>query len=363
MDESKVKEMDEFFVKNLRNDVCDSFKKSIESPEKTIRSKSFIDPKSFSIEKTKFIVYKDNIVSASKNFMNAFKLSAEKLNTNIRKQLRRRATSVVFCEKNEVLNIEMQKINRKKNNYENDLLEKKFQPFCKYIRFSTVVLEIEKMDISDKKIEIEQYDIKDAFKSLFYPMIVPLWDIKTQIKLLKIFEFSKLKYEEKNYLHISLVLTVWKALYDITATNASTIWQQIGFNSSDPNENLKNSGLYGLVNMLYFAQSYSEDMRKIYGLSLIPSCNFNFGNTSVLISKILLVTLEKGMLNRLLNKTQDIHILINKIYVLLYQHFIELYKEKKMVSEEFFNCMKQTELYLQKHSKTIYKALIKKNCN
>jgi len=84
-------------------------------------------------------------------------------------------------------------------------------------------------------------------------------------RLKALLQLREIPYQRENKEHEDLLMRFWKAVFPntILESRVSEQWKLIGFQGTDPATDFRGMGVLGLSNLLYFAEAYPDQFRKI----------------------------------------------------------------------------------------------------
>ncbi|CAG9315071.1 unnamed protein product [Blepharisma stoltei] len=151
----------------------------------------------------------------------------------------------------------------------------------------------------------------------------------------KILKFAEIEFDDKNYFHRSLIMTVWKNLMS-TTKDCSIIgehWKQLGFTGNSPGEDLLSVGPFGLVCIIFLLQKFPVLAKDIFTYSQSPIHYFPFAKISIQLSEKSLKYLKEGILNKIINKNKYIFATVLEFYCGAFMVWLNNYRNKKWVGD------------------------------
>lgn len=135
-------------------------------------------------------------------------------------------------------------------------------------------------------------------------------------------------------IHLRILYTIYRRL-----TNSREIfyqargphWEDIGFQTSNPETDFRSTGLFSAFYLLYFVDSmYLPLARQIYEFSHDEHQNFPFACVGITLSNLIIKHLRQQSLRRKLQKSSDENLPINlcgKLFIALYLNFFLTWQE------------------------------------
>eukprot|EP01084_Bolivina_argentea_P160975 280265_1 len=160
-----------------------------------------------------------------------------------------------------------------------------------------------------------------------------------------IFKMAKLKLDLANDTHNRMLQTLWMKLIDDTrqCDKTGSHWQQIGFQGNDPSTDIRGSGLFGVLQLIYIIENYDSIISKIYSLSVDAYQHFPLAIVSFSISGIVIRLLRSCLIYNDINAKKSVTDSINEIYVALFYEFYLQWKNKSRTIIKFDEAQKELE--------------------
>ena len=160
--------------------------------------------------------------------------------------------------------------------------------------------------------------------------------IKSQKNFIMI--LSRLKYDQNNQIHFQILFTIYYFFTKKNCTKEGEHWQDIGFQSDTPSVDLFTVGMLGPLQILYGINKYPLLYTQLFDYLLKKKCDLYFMVNMLSLCKFSLNTLERGLLDDLVNENNDLFIYLNEIYVGMgYEYNLEItnYGNKNELTIEF----------------------------
>lgn len=150
---------------------------------------------------------------------------------------------------------------------------------------------------------------------------------------------------DRDRLHLNTLQTIYSKLTgkNLTCRRFGTHWQEIGFSSVDPADDMQEVGLLGLIQLIYFldnpqtAHFCKEIFQYCYGSGHVtPFCVLSFKFT-----QLSLEALDRGILNKLCNKRDQVFAVVNDFYMAAFHHYYQTWKSSQKAILELELLMQQ----------------------
>ena len=124
-----------------------------------------------------------------------------------------------------------------------------------------------------------------------------------------VFLMAQLKFDADNETHVSILQAVYRRL---TGSNRNIpliarMWMDIGFQTQNPQTDIRGTGVFGLLQMLGFVESHFDLVYKIHQLSLTETNSFPLMATAFNVSSKCLSALRQGALNKVANDNESVY--------------------------------------------------------
>lgn len=138
---------------------------------------------------------------------------------------------------------------------------------------------------------------------------------------------AKQHFNDKDRLHLRTLQTIYSKLTgsNLNCRRFGTHWQDIGFNSIDPADDLQGVGFLGLAQLIYFLDNplTSALALEIYRYSrdemhLVPFCVLSINFTQLALS-----ALREGCLNKICNKRDQVFVVVNEFYMATFNRYYQ----------------------------------------
>ena len=133
-------------------------------------------------------------------------------------------------------------------------------------------------------------------------------------------------------LHWSMLLSVWKLLtgrkHD--CMRLGTHWGEIGFQGTDPATDFRGMGVFGLIQMLYFASTFNEEAKVILARGQQMSNSFPFAIQSLSMSKIVIEALREQSLNAFINRWRNVFDTVQFFYIGTFMYWFQQYERRHL---------------------------------
>ncbi|XP_030407748.1 ELMO domain-containing protein 3 isoform X1 [Gopherus evgoodei] len=161
--------------------------------------------------------------------------------------------------------------------------------------------------------------------------------------------------------HMRILQTIYRKLtgsrFDCPRYGAH--WEELGFQGMDPGTDLRGTGLFGLMQILYFVMD-SRTLplaRDVFKLSHHESQNFPFCVMSINITRIVIQALREEHLSRECNRRQQVIAVLNDLYVATSLRLYVIWKtQQKTISDSGF-VLKELEAFAKKKPKQLLRYL------
>ena len=151
-----------------------------------------------------------------------------------------------------------------------------------------------------------------------------------------ILKLSRVKYDENNVIHFRILFTIYYYFTKRNCEKEGEHWQDIGFQSDTPGQDLISVGRYGPLQILYGIDTYPNFYSNLFQYLLMRKCDLFFAGNLLSFSKFSLNILERGLLDN--DDNNNLFIVLNEIYVGMGYDFynnIQTYGNSNTLTIEF----------------------------
>ena len=166
---------------------------------------------------------------------------------------------------------------------------------------------------------------------------------------------SRLKYNVNDDLHFKILFKIYYFFKKKNCTKIGEHWQDIGFQSDNPEIDLITIGMFGPLQILYCIDKYPNFSLELFSFLVQRKCDWLYAVTMVSLSKFIIQMTDQGVLNFYFNEKQNVPFVLNEIFVGMVAHFkknVEDYSKNNCLTAEF---IAKTIQYIKKISyKIVY---------
>ena len=160
--------------------------------------------------------------------------------------------------------------------------------------------------------------------------------VKNKQQKNSILRLSRVKYDENNVIHFRILFTIYYYFTKRNCEKEGEHWQDIGFQSDTPGQDLISVGMYGPLQILYGIDTYPNFYSNLFQYLLMRKCDLFFAGNLLSFSKFSLNILERGLLDN--DDNNNLFIVLNEIYVGMGYDFynnIQTYGNSNTLTIEF----------------------------
>ena len=135
--------------------------------------------------------------------------------------------------------------------------------------------------------------------------------VKNKQQKNSILRLSRVKYDENNVIHFRILFTIYYYFTKRNCEKEGEHWQDIGFQSDTPGQDLISVGMFGPLQILYGIDTYPNFYSNLFQYLLMRKCDLFFAGNLISFSKFSLNILERGMLDN--DDNNNLFIVLNEI--------------------------------------------------
>lgn len=154
--------------------------------------------------------------------------------------------------------------------------------------------------------------------------------LKSELKSEKKFVFcmARCQFDNEEPTDFNLLLTIYKSLTgtSLDCGRYGSHWTDIGFQGNDPATDLRGTGMLGLLTILYITREHKTLSQNLYQLSLSETQNFPFCVLLINLSRLALLALRSGHLNKECNKRFCVLPVVVDLFAALTYEYYKVWK-------------------------------------
>ena len=153
-----------------------------------------------------------------------------------------------------------------------------------------------------------------------------------------ILNLHTIKYDKNNNIHFRILFSIYYFFTHKNCEPEGEHWQDIGFQSDSPNNDLITVGIFGPLQILYGITYFPTFYTNLFGYLLNRKCDLFFAVNMISLSKFCLNILERGILDHSINDNDNLFLILNEIYVGMgyeYSNSIQHYGNNNILTIEF----------------------------
>lgn len=104
-------------------------------------------------------------------------------------------------------------------------------------------------------------------------------------------------------------------------------WQEIGFQSDQPKNDLLTIGAFGPLQFLYYTEKYSYDSYELYKFLVQQKCAWVFAKTMFDITKIVINLMDTNALDYFFKTNNKVNYVMNEVFVGMVYYFNQMVRE------------------------------------
>lgn len=178
-----------------------------------------------------------------------------------------------------------------------------------------------------------------------------------------VFAIALCKYDDHNLLHARALSTIYQYLSGTTATCSrfGSHWEDIGFQGSDPTDDLRGVGMLGLLQLVWFLDTpqMTPIALDIFNYSKKGPTPLPFCVISINITCIVLQALREGYISKECNKLEQVFFVCNNLYAAIFVSFYHNWKRHHKGVMELGNILQQVGAFAKKNARFMMRELDK----
>ena len=184
-------------------------------------------------------------------------------------------------------------------------------------------------------------------------------------KLLKeqelVFNITKVSLDNEYKIHCRVLQTIYKKLTQSRHNypRFGHHWEEVGFQGNDPATDLRGTGYFALMQLLFLVSAHLPAALEMYRLSIDPIHNFPFCLVSINVTRIAVQALREEKLSDVCNKQMQVVKVVNDFYLATFWHFYTIWKQERKTMSESGYVIKNVEKHALKHATLLLKSIPK----
>ena len=148
----------------------------------------------------------------------------------------------------------------------------------------------------------------------------------------------QLKYNQKDIIHFRILFTIY---YFFTKKNCEKVgehWQDIGFQSDNPKDDLLTVGMLGPLQILYGINKYPDLYSELFQYLLQRKCDLYFMANLISLCKFSINLFERNLLDDMVHENNNLYFLLNEVFVGMsfeYNNEIKNYGNNNVLTIEY----------------------------
>ena len=155
---------------------------------------------------------------------------------------------------------------------------------------------------------------------------------------------TKVKYDENIEIHYKILSTIYMFFTEEKeCPKSGNHWEKIGFQTKNPQTDLRSVGMLAPLQMLYFICAYPSFSLSVYKLFGKQKCEWLFAVTLINITQICYHLLRDDFLDNFFKKNNEVVSVFNELFVgIIYSlnRYLEEYKER-LTAEYVAQCLEK----------------------
>lgn len=167
----------------------------------------------------------------------------------------------------------------------------------------------------------------------------------------RVFAIALCRFNDTNTLHTRALQTIYRRLTgEKTCQRFGSHWEDIGFQGSDPVDDLRGAGLLGLVQLVWLLEdplthSIAQEIFRSFKDN-VPFCVLSINITGLVLS-----SLREGCLSRECNSREQVFAVINDYYAAVLVSFYNTWRQRRRGIMEIGVLLKEVGAFAKKHAR------------
>lgn len=163
-------------------------------------------------------------------------------------------------------------------------------------------------------------------------------------------KFSHEAFDPTHVQHVSMVKKLYTMLKnDDSCSIFGNHWKNIGFRGNSPGADLRKSGIFGLLCLLYFVEKYPSPSFEMYKYSIDISHEFHFSYICIFFAETALIALEDNTLYKYMETAKKVYEVILDYFCGMVIFWFRFYTENKKNFLEIMKSVEHVRTYAKKN--------------
>jgi len=226
------------------------------------------------------------------------------------------------------------------------------------IRFKELWNYFSSLDLSEEKnsVKVEDFTKYNCLNLIYLKCTKKLvLDYELLDERLLAMSLTKIPLNFKEEIHIRTMTTIYQnILKEIDCPLRGDHWMKIGFQSSDPNNDLRSTGMFSMLQILAFMDRFQHYVLEIFEY-FRKEFKFNpFACILINMSNYTIQALREGILIPYCNKYQSVIRCINDFYIGMINLFIEQRRKNKVINDNINDEIKKLAKYSKSNPQIVF---------
>ena len=161
---------------------------------------------------------------------------------------------------------------------------------------------------------------------------------KLKNEKLFIFSLIRLKYNKEDNIHFRILFTIYYFFIKKNCEKVGEHWQDIGFQSDNPSDDLLTVGMLGPLLILYGINKYPKLYSELFQYLLQRKCDLYFMANLISLCKFSINIMERNLLDDMVQENNNLYFLLNEVFVGMcyeYNNEIKNYGNNNVLTIEY----------------------------
>jgi ELMO domain-containing protein len=162
-----------------------------------------------------------------------------------------------------------------------------------------------------------------------------------------VFCYAKTPLDEEDSVHMRMLRSIYRMLTGnhVYCPRIGSHWETLGFQGNDPSTDLRGTGIYSLLQMLFVLCEWNDLAMRLYN-----AFQRDFAVVSINVTSLCLHLLRAGVFNRICNRTDSVCHTMDECFAATFHMLMLRWTRGTFTIEDFYDVLKAVEQDVRDHT-------------
>eukprot|EP01022_Parablepharisma_sp_SALTPOND_P009628 TRINITY_DN1398_c0_g1_i2.p1 TRINITY_DN1398_c0_g1~~TRINITY_DN1398_c0_g1_i2.p1 ORF type:complete len:665 (+),score=106.57 TRINITY_DN1398_c0_g1_i2:8551-10545(+) len=162
-----------------------------------------------------------------------------------------------------------------------------------------------------------------------------------------------MKVKVKDDFHQLMLMRIFQLISAHAPEGEAKNWVLIGFQGANPETDIRGSGMFGVLQVHFFAEKFPDLMKRYFLLSIDESQKFPLVVIMFSFTVMAAEALREGILTTMCNKAGSVIKVMNRFYAATFNRLMERWEKEKLVIIDWDRAYNECKSYCKDHAKEV----------